>query len=109
MSLLRLQLIGDLKLVDAAGQPVQISAGKGGALLAMVVLSSSGSCSRQRLADLLCGGRAGEQARRSLRQTLASLRRDLSAIDAQLLSSDAETVAIDLRRSISDVADFRRL
>ena len=109
MSLLRLELIGDFKLLDANGQPVEISARKGRALLAIVALSPSGSVSRQRLANLLWGDRADEQARGSLRQTLSSLRRDLAAIDAHLLSSDDENVAIDLKRISSDIADFRRL
>jgi TolB-like protein/DNA-binding SARP family transcriptional activator/Tfp pilus assembly protein PilF len=109
MTLLRLHLLGDFEMLDAAGQRVDISARKGRALLAVIALSPSGSVSRQRLANLLWGDRADEQARGSLRQTLSALRRDLAVVDSQVLSGDDATLRHDPAIVGTDVADFKRL
>ena len=109
MTPLRLRLLGDFEALTGTGMPVDVSAKKGRALLAIVALSTAGSTSRQRLANLLWGDRGDEQARGSLRQTLSSLRRDLAAVDAEILSADDETVALDRMHLGTDISDFTRL
>ena len=77
-SCMRLSLLGGFAALDPEGREIEISAKKGRALLAVVALSPAGSCSRARLANLLWSDRGDDQARGSLRQTLALLRKELS-------------------------------
>ena len=107
--LLKFQLLGEFEVLGGTGHPVEVSAKKGRALLAILALSPAGSTPRQRLANLLWGDRGEEQARGSLRQTLASLRRDFAAIDANLLSADDEKISLNRGRIEIDVVDFQRL
>ncbi len=109
MIILKLRLLGDFQLEGRQGQPVEISARKGRALLAVLALSPSGSASRERLANLIWGNRADEQARGSLRQALAALRRELAATGATLLSADDDRITLDLTLVEIDVAAFQQL
>jgi DNA-binding SARP family transcriptional activator len=92
---LRLALLGEFAATDGAGKEIAISAKKSRALLAILALSSSGSATRDRLAGILWGDRADEQARSSLRQALAVLRKELGNISPLPLSVDSERVAVD--------------
>src|SRR5262249_13557282 len=109
MTALRLLLLGDFQALDGAGRPVQVSAKKSRAVLAILALSDSGSVSRQRLANLLWGDRGDEPARARLRQTLPSLRRDSAPAAETILSADDDVVAINRPHVGADVVDFERL
>jgi DNA-binding SARP family transcriptional activator len=65
--------------------PIAISAKKNRALLAVLALSPGMTATRERLAGLLWGDRPDEQARSSLRQSLAALRKELGDADEALL------------------------
>ena len=68
---------------------------KAQALLAHLALSPGHTQPRARLAGLLWGDRADEQARNSLRQTLFELRRVLGPGGERCLIADHERVALD--------------
>ena len=109
MIMLKLRLLGGFHLRGGQGQSVPISARKGRALLVVLALSPSGRTSRERLANLIWGDRADEQARGSLRQALAALRRELTATGVTLLSADDDTISLDLTRTEIDVVTFQQL
>ncbi len=107
--LLKFRLLGEFEVLGGTGHPVGVLAKKGRALLAVLALSPAGSMPRQRLANFMWGDRGEEQARGSLRQTLASLRRDFAAIDTKLLSADDEKIILNRGRIEIDVVEFQRL
>ena len=94
MAVLKLQLLGGFKALNAKGQEIAIQARKGRALLAALALSSSGAVSRERLATLLWSDRGEDQARSSLRQTLTVLRKELAAISPGPLLIDDQRVEL---------------
>jgi TolB-like protein/Flp pilus assembly protein TadD len=106
---LRLALLGEFAATDGAGKKIAILAKKSRALLAILALSSSGSATRDRLAGILWGDRADEQARSSLRQALAVLRKELGNISPLPLSVDSERIAIDRTLVWADVIEFQQL
>jgi DNA-binding SARP family transcriptional activator len=71
---LKLDLLGGFSATYSDDRDVAISTKKGRALIAITALSPAGGCSRDRLASLLWSDRGDDQARSSLRQTLAILR-----------------------------------
>ena len=109
MATLALRLLGNFEVLDGSGQPVEISARKSRALLAILAVSPLRSVPRHRLANLLWSDRGDVQARSSLRQTLASLRKAFTRIDASLLSADAKTIQLSQSLIDIDVANFERL
>ena len=82
---------------------------KAQALLAHLALSPGQTQSRARLAGLLWGDRADEQARNSLRQTLFELRRVLGPAGERCLAADYERVALDPINLSVDVLELERL
>lgn len=108
---------GDFAFEDAeSGADLRPRGRKARALLAYLALQPGKPVSRERLAALLWGDRADEQARSSLRQTLFELRA-LPSIDA-LLIVDRETVTfrreaietdIELMQELADAGDFGEL
>jgi TolB-like protein/Tfp pilus assembly protein PilF len=106
---LRLSLLGGFAATDPDGREIEISAKKGRALLAVAALSPAGSCSRARLANLLWSDRGDDQARGSLRQTLALLRKELSRITSGVLQSSEDRVTIDLHAATVDAVEFQKL
>jgi DNA-binding SARP family transcriptional activator len=82
---LDLTLLGSFSAMGPAAMPVAISAKKNRALLAVLALSPGMTATRERLAGLLWGDRPDEQARSSLRQSLAALRKELGDADEALL------------------------
>ena len=109
MASLELQLFGEFRARDSAGQPVVIAARKNRAMLALLALTPSGSMTRDRIAGMLWSDRGTAQALSSLRQALVALRKDLESIGPPLLSADNERVSLDAARVQVDVISFRRL
>ena len=81
---------------------------KAQALLAHLALSPGQTEPRARLAGLLWGDRADEQARNSLRQTLFELRRVLGPAGEGCLIADHERVALDPINLSVDVLELER-
>jgi TolB-like protein/DNA-binding SARP family transcriptional activator/Tfp pilus assembly protein PilF len=84
----RLTLLGSFRLTDAVGAGISLSTKKNRALLAILALAPGGQVARERLCGLLWGDRGEEQARSSLRQSLAILRKELGAAASVLRSED---------------------
>lgn len=106
MAQLYLQLLGDFEARDGRGAPVSFPTRKGQALVAYLALPAGRSHSREKLAGLLWGRSADEQARSSLRQTLSGLRRTLAEHDADVLVSWGESLALDASGVDSDVGQL---
>jgi DNA-binding SARP family transcriptional activator len=92
MVILKLQLLGDFKALNDAGQEIVIQAKKSRALLAILAVSRSGGVSRDRLMALLWSDRGEDQARSSLRQTLTTLRKELAVVGPSVLVADDQRV-----------------
>lgn len=106
---LALRLLGEFEVRDSAGQLVTIAARKNRALLAALALAPSNSAPRDRIARLLWGDRADEQARSSLRQALVSLRKDLAATGVAPIVATESRIKLDPNLIEVDVIDFQRL
>ena len=106
MARFRMRLLGSFELFDSGGRPLEISARKNRAMLAILALSPGGSASRERLSNLLWSDRADPQARSSLRQSLALLRNDLSRIGPSPLSAVDDRLVLDLAAVDVDVLEF---
>lgn len=103
MAHLHLQLLGGFEARDAQGLPVAFPTRKAQGLVAYLALPAGRFHSREKLAGLLWGRSADEQARSSLRQTLSGLRRGLAEHDADVLVSRGEGLALDASGVDSDV------
>ena len=89
-----LSLLGEFSLVDTQGQTVSINGKKNRALLAILALSPNQTMTRERLSGLLWGDRGEEQARNSLRQSLAVLRKELGPDGNNLIRSLDEALTL---------------
>ena len=107
MPILTLSLLGGFR-AHLDDRPLSLSK-KAQALLAHVSLSPGLSQTRARLAGLLWGDRADEQARNSLRQTLFELRRVLGPAGEGRIAGDHDRVTLDAEGLSVDVLDFERL
>ena len=110
MSLMRLELLGDLLIRSGDGSLVTIGSKKSQALLAYLAIKPGQHVSREKLAGLLWSSTGPDQARQSLRQTLSSVRKDLAHIapDHKLLIEESDLLSLD--RSVScDVAEMESL
>lgn len=97
-----LSLLGEFSLADPQGQTLSINSKKNRALLAILALSPTQAMSRERLAGLLWGGRGEEQARNSLRQSLAVLRKELGSDGNGLIRSLDEALTLQSEAVIVD-------
>lgn len=105
---MRLELMGPLRLFDSDGVRIEINSRKGSALLALLATAPSGERSRGWLEERLWGSRAPQQAKGSLRRELANLRQALRAHGAAPITADRERIALDLRRFSVDVREWER-
>ena len=107
MTTLRLELLGDFRLVAGNGLAT-VSAKKAQALLAYLAVKPAQLVSRDKIAALLWGSFGPEQARQSLRQMLSTLRRELKGIagDETLLVEENDFLALDAQHTSCDVVDF---
>ena len=97
-----LALFGAFQMA-AGGKTIILRARKACALLAFLALARDHRAGREQIADLLWTDRAAEQARASLRQTLAELR-NVEPL-AAVLTIDRNNVSLDARGFTSDMAD----
>ncbi len=82
-------LLGDFQLLHC-GKPVRLRGRKARALLAFLASLPSRAVARERAADLLWSDRGTEQARNSLRQTIAEIRAALP--DSSAIFMDRDTI-----------------
>lgn len=108
MSILRLELLGDLQIRAASGALINVTAKKSQAMLAYLAVKPGHLVSRDKMAAVLWSSTAAEQARQSLRQTLSSLRKELSAIspDRKLLVEDGDFLGLDSTLVEVDAVEF---
>jgi DNA-binding SARP family transcriptional activator len=104
MSSLSVTLLGGFHVRSDAG-PLTVPTRKAQALLAYLAVPAGHPHPRDKLASLLWGDTADEQARNSFRQALSTLRK---ALPPGSLVAEAETVALDPAAAEVDVAVFER-
>jgi DNA-binding SARP family transcriptional activator len=111
MTLLRLDLLGDLQMRSDSGSLVTISAKKSQALLAYLGVKPSQRVSREKIASLLWSSTGPDQARQSLRQTLSTLRKELTQLspDEKILIEESDLLGLDESAVECDVAAFESL
>jgi DNA-binding SARP family transcriptional activator len=111
MSVLRLELLGDLQIRSANGSLVAVGAKKSQALLAYLGFKPSSRISREKIATLLWSSTGPDQARQSLRQTLSTLRKELSNVspDAKILVEEGDLLGLDETLVDCDAAKFESL
>ncbi|HEV7923687.1 MAG TPA: response regulator [Thermoanaerobaculia bacterium] len=111
MALLKLSLLGDYQMHDAAGTLVTLSAKKSQALLAYLGARPTQLVSRDKIANLLWSSTGPEQARQSLRQLLSSLRKELGHVSPaeKILVEEADFLGLDGSLVQTDVAEFEAL
>ena len=95
-------MLGEFSLAGPQGQTVSINGKKNRALLAILSLSPSQTMTRERLAGLLWGDRGEEQARNSLRQSLAVLRKELGPDGNDLIRSLDEALTLQTEAIMVD-------
>src|SRR6476661_4337988 len=101
-----LNLFGGFEVCLTSGAPLAISTKAGQAMMAYLALSPQQRHSREKLAALLWEDRPDQQARTSLRQTLAALRKAMPSTDRPWLLTGGDWVALDRDLVESDVAMF---
>src|SRR2546421_2120699 len=111
MALLQIDLLGDLQMRSDSGSLFTISARKSQALIAYLAVKPAQRVSREKIAALLWSSTGPDQARQSLRQTLAMLRKELTAIvgDAHALLDENDLLGVDETIIACDVAEFESL
>jgi len=102
-SSLRVDLLGEFRLVSD-GTSLRLRGRKARALLAYLACSPNRTLSRDRAADMLWSDRGTDQARASLRQTIAEIRGELPASDALIV--DRDTIAFAPGQARSDVDEI---
>jgi TolB-like protein/Tfp pilus assembly protein PilF len=107
MARLQLTLLGGFEARIIPGEPLDIATRKTRALLAYLALPTGRAHSRDKLTAVLWSDRGDEQARNSLRQTLAELVRVLARVEPSPLVKD--TLALDPRAVEVDAIAFERL
>ncbi len=103
---LRLELMGPLRLFRPDGTRIDINSRKGSALLALLATAPSGERSRSWLEERLWGSRAAQQAKGSLRRELANLRMLLQTENGVPIVADRDRIALDLTEFLIDVREW---
>jgi DNA-binding SARP family transcriptional activator len=111
MTLLQIDLLGDLQMRSSSGSLVTVSAKKSQALLAYLGVKPSQRVSREKIASLLWSSTGPDQARQSLRQTLSTLRKELMQLspDERILIEENDLLGLDEANVSCDVAAFESL
>jgi DNA-binding SARP family transcriptional activator len=111
MSVLSLELLGDLQIRTSRGSLAPISAKKSQALLAYLGVRPAQRVSREKLATLLWSSTGPEQARQSLRQLLSTLRKELAQVapKQKILVEEGDLLGVDDALVHCDVAAFESL
>ncbi|MGH9458653.1 MAG: response regulator [Thermoanaerobaculia bacterium] len=105
MAPLRLFLLGGFR-ARLGETDLQFPTKKSEGLLAYLAIPPGQMHAREKLAALLWGDSAEEQARQSLRQTLFTLRKLLNAGDAVVLAADGDRIGLDPSQVEVDVTTF---
>lgn len=100
---LRFTLMGGCVVCDEQGHRIEFPTRKAKALLAYLACTPGLPRARDSLADLLWSRSAEEQARGSLRQTLARVRKCLGDAHSDLLLSEGETLCLDAEGIDADI------
>lgn len=98
---LRVDLLGEFR-VFRNGTNLRLRGRKARALLAYLACSPNRTLSRERAADILWSDRGTDQARASLRQTIAEIRGELPSSDALIVGRDSIAFAPGHARSDVD-------
>ncbi len=86
------------------GRSISLSTRKNKGLLAILALSPARRATRERLCGLLWGDRGEEQARSSLRQSLAVLRKEIGEAEAQvILTKDDLVILQPIRTDVTEL------
>jgi DNA-binding SARP family transcriptional activator len=109
MGQLRLRLFGGFDARLTTGQDVSPVGKKARVLLAYLALSPGCRQHREKIAGLLWGGTSDQQARASLRQTIAVLRRSLDGAAASVLATTGSTIGLTVTDVSADVVEFETL
>jgi DNA-binding SARP family transcriptional activator len=109
MAHLELSLLGGFTARVAAGPALRLPTKKAEALLAYLALPAGQAHARDKLASLLWSEASDEQARGSLRRTLADIRKVLAEAGGPSLAIDGRTVALDPGSLEVDAATVERL
>ena len=107
MRVLQLRLFGTFEARLGSGAPLALATKKSRALLAYLAASPGHVHPRDKLAALLWGDRGQEQARQSLRQSLAALREALAEARPCPLAADRDSVTLDPAACDVDVIAFQ--
>src|SRR5881296_777679 len=102
-------LLGGFEIRKASGQIITLPTKKTLALLGYLALRPGKAYPRDRLAALLWGDSADEQARKSLRQAMYVLRKALPDTEPPTLLMEGETIALNPETVEVDAAVFERL
>lgn len=105
MSAYKLRTLGDLSLLDAAGNGVKLRTRKDLLILACLAAEPGQRLTRDRLAVLLWPDRGEEQARNSLRTALSGIR---AVLGADALESSGDHLVLSSAIVKSDIAGLRR-
>jgi TolB-like protein len=109
MAGLRIALLGGLEIAGGEATDGTSLTRKAKALVAYLALRGARGQSREKLADLLWGNSAEEQARANLRQALSSIRKALNGDGAAHLATDGDQISLAGPDIDLDVAEFERL
>lgn len=102
----QLNLLGGWSLTGLDGAELSLPTRKDRQLLAYLATQHGRPHSREKLASLLWADRADEQARDSLRQSLAALRRAFRAVGLDALKSNRSEASLDRALLSIDVVTF---
>ena len=109
MAGLRIALLGGLDITGGEASARASLTRKARALVAYLALQGDRGQSREKLAELLWGNSAEEQARANLRQALSTLRKALNGDEAAYLVTDGDQISLAGEDIDLDVAKFERL
>jgi len=111
MALLQINLLGDFQTRGASGSLVTLHSKKSQALVAYLSTRPAQLVSRDKIATLLWGSTAQEQARQSLRQTLFGLRKELAILSEsqRILVEEGDQLGIDPDLVETDSVRFQTL
>jgi DNA-binding SARP family transcriptional activator len=111
MALLQINLLGDFQTRGASGSLVTLHSKKSQALVAYLSTRPAQLVSRDKIATLLWGSTAQEQARQSLRQTLFGLRKELAILseNQRILVEEGDQLGIDPDLVQTDSVRFQTL
>jgi DNA-binding SARP family transcriptional activator/TolB-like protein len=99
-------VLGDVRLRDANGKDRTPKSRKGRAMLALLALAPDMAVSRERFANMLWPDALDEQARTSLRQTLAQLRPAFDVANEPLMHVSRDRIALAAAQILCDATSL---